>query len=169
MVNVRAAAARTARVAMCALASLTMGASPHPLHTTLAQIGYDMPRRELTVSLRVFTDDFSAAVARHARIRLAAGETPTAVAVYRYVASRFVLTDAEGHSVPLDACGVRRSSEMLFVCLRARGAAPPTGMRLRNALMTEWFDDQVNIVQYVSGSARRTTLFTPGDGAKRLL
>ncbi|MEO7522302.1 MAG: DUF6702 family protein [Gemmatimonas sp.] len=155
-------------IAACAIVTGSADASVHPLHTTLAQLQYDASRRELTVSLRVFTDDFSAAVSRHARARLAAGASPPVAAMYRYVTSRFILTDAAGKPVSLDGCGVRRASELLFICLRASVATPPTGMRLRNALLVEWFDDQVNIVQYVAGSARRTTMFTPGDGAKRL-
>jgi hypothetical protein len=88
--------------------------------------------------------------------------------MYGYVTSRFALTDARGAVVPLAWCGVRRAGEMLFLCLRAAAPAPPTGLRLRNALLVESFDDQVNIVQFVSNTARRTTMFTAGDGTKTL-
>ena len=157
-----------AAAAFCLVAGRPRDASAHPLHTTLAQIQYDAARGTLTVSLRVFTDDFGVAVARHAGVRLPVGESPKVAAMYKYVTSRFTLTDAAGKTMLLESCGVRNAGEMLFVCMRAKVAGPPARLRLRNTLLVESFDDQVNIVQYLSGTTRRTTLFTPGDGPKQL-
>jgi hypothetical protein len=168
VVSVRRALLRAASIATCALASHAAAGAAHPLHTSLAQLAYEPSRRELTVSVRVFADDFGAAVARAARLRPAAGLPVPEAAMYRYVTSRFALTDAAGRAVPLAWCGVRQAGEMLFLCLRAPAPRPPTGLRLRNALLVEAFDDQVNIVQTTFQASRRTTMFTAGDGAKPL-
>ncbi len=54
---------------------------------------------------------------------------------------------------------------------RASVPAIPGGLAtlaVRNAVMSELFEDQVNVVQAVVAGARRSLLFTRGDGAKPL-
>ena len=150
-----------------ALATATPSAAgAHPLHTSFAEVTYDASARTVTVSLRVFADDFSADVAR--RAGAAAGAVPGDDAVYRYVAARFTVVTARGETLPFRPCGTRRVGAQLFVCLRAPAAAPPAGARVRSAILSDVFADQVNIVQASYAGRRRTLLFTPGDGAKAL-
>jgi hypothetical protein len=138
----------------------------HPLHTTLTQLSYDASTRVLNVSVRVFADDFSAAVMPGSR----AGSLviPPDSAMLRYVSGRFALHGAGGGPIPLRWCGMRRDGEALFLCLRATAQPSPAGARMRNALLGELFVDQVNIVQASYGGARRTLLFTSRDGTKVL-
>jgi hypothetical protein len=138
----------------------------HPLHTTLTQLSYDASTRVLDVSVRVFTDDFSAAVMP--RARTAGVVVPPDSAMLRYLSGRFTLLRVGGGPIPLRWCGARRDGEVLFLCLRAVAQPSPLGARMRNALLSEVFADQVNIVQASYGGARRTLLFTPRDGMKEL-
>ena len=137
----------------------------HPLHTTLTQLSYDASTQVLNVSVRVFTDDFSAAVMP--RERSATVVVPPDSAMMRYVSGRFTVVGARG-PVPLRWCGMRHDGEVLFLCLRATAQPSPAGARMRNALLSEVFSDQVNIVQASYGGARRTLLFTPRDEMKAL-
>jgi len=138
----------------------------HPLHTTLTQLSYDASTRVLNVSVRVFADDFSAAVMPRGR----AGDDviPPDSAVLRYLSGRFALQRAGGGAIPLRWCGLRRDGEALFLCLRAIAQPSPAGARLRNALLSEVFADQVNIVRASYGGAQRTLLFTSRDDVKVL-
>jgi hypothetical protein len=138
----------------------------HPLHTTLTQLSYDASARILNVSVRVFADDFSAAVMPGGR----AGSLviPPDSAMLRYVSGRLALQRPGGGPIPLRWCGMRRDGEALVLCLRATTQPSPAGARMRNALLSERFADQVNIVQMSYGGTRRTLLFTPRDGTKAL-
>ena len=138
----------------------------HPLHTTLTQLSYDASTRMLNVSVRVFADDFSAAVMPRANV--GGLVIPPDSAMLRYVSGRFVVQGAGGRAIPLTWCGMRRDGEALFLCLRATAQPSPAGARMRNALLSEMFADQVNIVQASYGGTRRTLLFTPKDGMKTL-
>jgi hypothetical protein len=138
----------------------------HPLHTTLTRLSYDASTRVLSVSVRVFADDFGAAVM--GRAGAAGAAAPPDSAMRRYVAGRFALVSARGTSVPLGWCGMRRDGEALFLCLRAMDQPTPSGARMRNALLAELFADQVNIVQASYGGTTRTMLFTPRDPTKLL-
>jgi hypothetical protein len=141
-------------------------ADAHPLHTTLTELSYDASARVLTATLRVFADDFSAAV-----VGARAGGPvviPPDSAMLRYVTGRFSVTGRGSGRVVMRWCGVRKEGVVLFLCLR--GAAPGSfaGLTMTNGLLTEVFPDQVNIVQASIDGRRRTLLFTPRDGAKPL-
>jgi hypothetical protein len=154
--------------AALALAAPAPAAGAHPLHTSFAEVAYDAATRTVTVSLRVFADDFGADVARRTGAAPGAGGVPADEAVYRYLAARFTVVTARGEALPFRGCGARRAGVQLFVCLRAPAAAPPAGARVRSAILSETFADQVNIVQASLGGRRQTLLFTRGDGAKSL-
>ncbi len=143
-------------------------ASAHPLHTSFAELAYDPATRVVNVSLRVFADDFSADVIRRTGVRGGADGMPPDAAVFRYVVARFSMLTARGQPLTFTWCGVRRVGVQLFICLRAAAPAPPPGARVRSAILSETFTDQVNIVQSSYGGRRQTLLFTPGDGPKLL-
>jgi hypothetical protein len=152
----------------CALSLAARPAAAHPLHTSLAEVAYDAATRSVTVTLRVFADDFSADVVRRTGARPGPGGVPPDDAMLRYVAARFTVVTARGDTLPFRWCGARRTDVQLFLCLRAPAPAPPGGGRVRSAILSETFADQVNIVQVSHGGRRQTLLFTRGDGAKTL-
>ena len=157
--------ATTIALAVLLLPAVRVGLA-HPLHTTLTQLSYDASTRTLSVSVRVFADDFTDAVMERGR---AVGHgAPSDSAALRYVTGRLALQRAGRGPIALRWCGMRRDGEALFLCLRATDQPSPAGARMRNALLSERFADQVNIVQASYGGARRTLLFTPRDGMKPL-
>ena len=141
-------------------------ADAHPLHTTMTELSYDPSARVLTATLRVFADDFSAAV-----VGVRAGGAvviPPDSAMLRYVTGRFSVTGRGTGRVAMRWCGVRREGVVLFICLRGTAPGSLAGATMTNGLLTEVFPDQVNIVQTSVDGRRRTLLFTPRDGAKPL-
>ena len=132
----------------------------HPLHTTLTEVTVDTQRGFMRVMVRVFADD----------IRLATGVGTDGQAAI-YVAASIGFMDAPAHEVPLRSCGTRRRGGLAWFCLEA---SVPTDrlshLSMRDALLCERYPDQVNIAQLVApgGGARRSVLFTRGDGFKPL-
>ena len=162
-------AARAAlTLAVPALVAAPRMAAAHPLHTSYADVTYEPATRTLSVSLRVFADDFSADVTRRTGAPAGGDGVPPVVAIARYLATRFTLVGTRGEARPFRSCGIRRVGAQLFVCLRVDGVDQPAGLRLRNEVLGDVFSDQVNVVQVANGSRRRTLLFSPGDGAKPL-
>ena len=144
----------------------TREAEAHPLHTTLTEVTLDAPRHMVRAVIRVFADDFAtAAAARERRAGRAKGpgQADTGVA---YVLSAFQLSGADGRPLPLRSCGTRRSGDLLWVCVEGAAPVNPTALRLRNAMLCDLFDDEVNIVRATLAGAVRSTLFTRGDGPK---
>jgi hypothetical protein len=148
---------------------LTAGARvahAHPLHTTLAELSYDAKRQTINISLRVFADDFSAAVLG---VPTHDGKVlPADSLMSRYVRERFRISSAAGRTVTLQWCGVRRAAEVLFLCLRASGADGLGGAKVLSTLLRERFEDQVNLVQANYNGRRQMLLFTKRDVARAL-
>ena len=136
----------------------------HPLHTSLAQMTIDARTGAVNVSLRVFVDDFTAAAtdwSKNKRI------LPTAIA-FSYARASFVVRESTGRVVSLESCGEKRVGDLMYVCLVGRISAKNSVSSVVSRVLTEKFDDQVNIVQASYSGRKANLLFTPGDGEKRL-
>lgn len=118
--------------------------------------------------IRVFADDFGTAVSRHARARVLAPGPAWDAAAFAYVASAFTVADRLGRTLALRSCGIRRTGEVMWVCVETASAGGIAPLTVRNAVLTDLFDDQVNVVQATVAGGRRSVLFTRGDRAKRL-
>lgn len=139
----------------------------HPLHTTLTEMTVDQTKHTLRAVVRVFADDIGLALANRA-----GRKGPTVVVsdadAAAYVLSELTVGDQSLRPVALHPCGVKRSGDLLWVCLET-GPMDPRTARVRNNVLCELFSDQVNIVQVSGGGASRSILFTRGDGPKAVL
>lgn len=145
-----------------ALGAIVRRADAHPLHTTLAEVSAS-PSGGVQIVLRVFVDDFSAAVRQAAPPRTPI-VTPADSAAARYLGETLVLTDGAGRHVALGVVGMRRTDDLLWITLEAPTLRSTAGARLANRVLFERWDDQVNIVQTGLGGRRQTLLFTKRDG-----
>lgn len=130
----------------------------HEIHSTLTVAKIERGAVELRI--RTFADDFSASVAAfHGRVApadssVAAGE------IDRYVRAHVRLVDRDGRLVRLESCGVERVREVYLLCYRAERLPRGSALRLTQAMLTEMHTDQVNVVQFVTASGKRSTLLT---------
>jgi len=132
----------------------------HPIHSTLTEVTYDPKAGRVEVVLRVFADDFGTAVAR----AHAGQTTPMA----RYIGSKLQIQDRRGQAIPLRWVDARRTEEVIWI--RMQGAAPAglRGATIRNELVFDLFDDQVNILKARYRGGQQTLLFTRAARVKRL-
>jgi hypothetical protein len=119
----------------------------HPIHTTVLHLQWNARSAILEGTLRIFEDDLRAAAA-DARLSASA-----------YVLRSVGLT-AAGRVVPLEVCGERRTGDAVLVCLRGSMEAA-RDVRVRNDLLLERYEDQVNIVR-ILGDRPVTVLMTHG-------
>lgn len=157
--------------AVCLVLALLAGtAAPveaHPLHTTVTEITSDPARRVVRAVIRVFADDFGKALGRPDR---GASSAPVAEqAALAYLQRAFVLTGRNGRVMPLRSCGTRRTADLLWLCVEADSPTGLAGTRVRNAVLCELYDDQVNIVRTTAGGTASNLLFTRNATAKPLL
>ena len=143
-------------------------AMAHPVHMTLTEVRHAGPEGKLEIKVKVFTDDFSTAAARYTKSHLDSGKVIDRRRGFVYLISRLRLANRNS-TIPLTPCGVTVSGDALIFCLHGINTGSSTGLRVSNTLMTELFDDQVNVVQAVAGKRRMSRMFVRGDGWKSVL
>ena len=127
------------------------------MHTSVAELIEDAPARTVTVRIRLFADDFSAAAGM-----------PADSAAEGYVRGNFTLADRSGGAVPLRWDGMSREGDVVVVRLSAAVPGGLAGARVGNTLLCERFEDQINIVRATYGGRSVSLLFTRGDRPKML-
>lgn len=131
-------------------------APAHEIHSTLTVARVTSGALELRV--RVFADDLSRVVALSAGRAVPMDSSVRAPELARYVAEHLSAFGPSGQRVMLEPCGMERVREVYLLCYRTAGSRPVVS--LRNSMLTDLHDDQVNVVQVIAGAARRSHLLT---------
>ena len=153
------------------LATLLIGGLPetlsaHPIHTTLTEITRSADG-SVSIRIRTFADDFSAAVARFVKRTQRKDHVVPDVDAGRYTISGLQLLDSNGVAIPLSFVTQERTGDVVWLVLRGV-AKRLTGASVRNTMLFEIHSDQVNIVKASYDRTSFTTLFSKGDRTKRL-
>jgi hypothetical protein len=168
MVNRRLLAAALL-VAMLGLPAATRPAEAHPLHSTITELVLDPAHGTVRATVRVFADDLRSAVLRTTRGRSLAPEGPAwDAAAFAYAASVVSIRTARGRAVALRPCGARRTADLMWLCLEGELPRDAGALQVRNAMLCELYEDQVNVVQSTMEGTRRTLLFVRDDRFKAL-
>jgi hypothetical protein len=162
------AAALSLVAALIGVAVAPGALAAHPLHSTITEITQDRAKGVVRATIRVFADDFGTAVGRSAKGRATPAGPDWDAAVAAYLATSFGLQDAQGRSVSVRSCGVKRIADLLWLCVEGATTQPLETLRVRNAILCDLFDDQVNVVQGTTTTGRRSLLFVRGDPYKSM-
>jgi len=148
-----------ALLAAALLASI--GIEAHPMHTAVAEISYDAASSTATIHIRVFADDFAAALSQDRT-------TPSDSAMSRYVRGAFALANRSGRPLPIRWVGAAREGDVVVLHLRVTVPGGLAKGKVLSAILSDRFEDQVNIVRASYDGRVTTLLFTRGDPAKAL-
>lgn len=126
----------------------------HPVHSSSAEIVVPTGSAAATILLRAFADDFPAG-------------TDSAAAA-RYLAERFriVLRDGRRASIRLDR--LRVDGPVVIATLTALVPGGLEGARVWHGVLTERFDDQINLVLARYGGRAIRLVFTSDDSDQPL-
>lgn len=138
------------------------GLRAHPMHTAVAEVVQQDPRGATTVEVRVFADDF------HAAVPLPMDPTAADSGMARYLRGTFALTDRAGRPVRLFWVGAERTGDVIRLRLRGEVPGGLAGAKVTSLVLCERFEDQVNVVRAVYGGLTETLLFSRGEWAKAL-
>ena len=146
---------RTLRVALLAALLLSPGlGTAHPLRLSLCQIEYSSQAATLTVSLRLFLTDVNEALVfdPYSRaLRFAeADESENAESLLLAYLGEFFSLEANGDPVPVSiqnkVLGGAGEDTTLSIGFSRPLAAPLRSLTIKNAVFTDLFFDQTNIV-----------------------
>jgi hypothetical protein len=149
------------------LATAARPASAHKYYTSLAQVEYNAESRSVEVSLRVFADDLELALSRRAgrpvRLERTEGADQLALA---YLREKFVLKNRAGEAKALKMVGMEVQREAAWLYFEVEMQEGLGGASLRDHVLFDLFDEQVNVVDFRWPDGRSELVFARGDGER---
>lgn len=146
--------------------------SSHPVHFTTTWINHDPARQTVSITIEVYGEEFAWAVGEHAKRavtleRLAAGKNAQDInAVMAYVNEKFELKDGDGHGVTLEWQKLVKHEDMFRLHLKGKMPMGLAGATLRNLLLCETDEDQINTVFTEYQGRKIEAKFADKDGFK---
>ncbi|MGE0813156.1 MAG: DUF6702 family protein [Vicinamibacterales bacterium] len=139
--------------------------SAHKFYMSLTVVDHNAAERTLECTLRLFADDLEAAVAREGPA-LKHGQPGFDQAVFAYVRRTLQLKRADGTPVALSWVGLENKVDVTWVYVEGRDVSSTAGLSARDALFTELFPEQVNMLHLNDARGRRALDFRAADGFK---
>ena len=144
-------------------------AAAHKFYTSLAQVEYNAETKTVEVSLRVFADDFELALTRRAgrAVKLDGTQDADQLAL-EYLREKFVLKNRAGETKPLRFVGAEVQNQVAWLYFEAEMPEGLAGARLRDEVLFELFEKQVNVVDFKWTGGRSDLVFARGDGEREV-
>jgi hypothetical protein len=156
---------------LAALAALLLlfplgGAAPalHAYHATITELRYNPAKKQLELSVKVFTDDFEKAISQGqpAHVNLTdAGPRPLALST-AYIQRTLQVSTPAGAPLPLQVLGMQAEKDGYWFYCKVPLPGPLPAVKLRQAMMLDVFGDEANIVNIEAGDKRQSALFRAG-------
>ncbi|GAB3302365.1 hypothetical protein GCM10027511_16200 [Hymenobacter humi] len=142
------------------------GAAPalHAYHSSLTELRYNAAKKQLELSVKVFTDDFETALSQGqpAHVSLdAAGPRPLALTT-AYLQRTLKFSTAAGAPLPLQVLGLQAEKDGYWLYCKVPLPGPTPSVQMRHALLLDVFGDQMNIVNIEAGDKKQSVLFRAG-------
>ena len=126
----------------------------HKFYVSLSEVRYNTETERFEVSMRIFPDDLDRALLARSGIttQLATElEHKSADSLLMvYLLDDFSI-EVNGETLELSYLGNETESDAIWCYLESTRVAAPETITIRNVLLTEYFPDQVNIIQVYHG------------------
>jgi hypothetical protein len=132
------------------IALTSLAWSSHEFYVSLTEIRYNTESARLEISIRMFPDDLDRAILHtygiptHLATELEDPEDDTLL--IRYLQQHFSIR-CEGDPVVLNYLGKEPEADAVWCYLESDPLEKPEMLEVRNTLLTDEFEDQVNIIQ----------------------
>ncbi|HEY0385483.1 MAG TPA: DUF6702 family protein [Pyrinomonadaceae bacterium] len=155
-------------LAVCA-AFLPRAAAAHTFHTSLMSMEYNRQEQALEITLQVFSHDLEAILSRRSGKSVRLDKTPDAARlVFAYLQDAVNLRNNAGEMKSLEWVGMEMQADSVWLYVESKMPGGLTGAQLRNRVLFDMFEDQVNLVHLKDEARKSDLVFKPGDGFKPL-
>jgi hypothetical protein len=159
----------TALLLGCATSRATPAhaAAAHKFYTSLARVEYNAAEKSVEVTLRVFADDLELALKRRAGrdVRLDRAKDADRL-VLAYLRDTFEIKNRDGEVKALRWVGMELRAGIAWLYVEAEMPEGLSGARLRDQVLFELFEQQVNTVSVRYPGASADLVFARGDGER---
>jgi hypothetical protein len=143
-------------------------ASAHKYHTSVTRLEYNAEERSVEITIQTFTDDLEAILSKRAgrTVRLDGGKEAGRL-VLDYLRSAFELR-LSNENRELQWIGMEMKGGTAWLYVLAKLPEGLSKASLRNALLFDLFEDQVNIVNVLNKGKKSSLVFRRGDNLQEI-
>ncbi|MFD2936091.1 DUF6702 family protein [Spirosoma flavum] len=139
---------------------LSASRSAHDFHASVTQMQYDPKERTFEISIRIFTDDFEKALAEASKSKVNLNATgKNDPLIEKYIQSHFGYVNAQKQAKPIKYVGYEVETDAHWIYLEMPYIEPFRGGSLKQNVLMELFDDQVNMVNVQYQGQKKTFVF----------
>ena len=143
----------------------------HEFYVSLTEIRYNTQNENFEISIRVFPDDLDRALLERTGIHTQLGtelEHREADSLLRvYLLEDFTM-QVNGEELILNYLGKEPESDAIWCYLESSKIRTPENITVHNSILTEFFPDQVNIIQVYQGKWNRGMLLNRNESSGSL-
>ncbi len=145
------------------VAGCLMGSRPltlHDFHASVTQMQYNPKEKSFEISMRIFTDDFEKALsaASGSKVKLDANDKNDPL-IEKYILSHFTYVNPQKQPKPVKYVGHEIEADANWLYLEMPYTEPFRGGLLKQNVLMELFDDQVNMVNIQYQGQKKTFVF----------
>lgn len=135
----------------------------HDFHTSLTQMQFDSKTQTVEISIRMFTDDLETALTREnggKPVQFGSQTKPDQL-LERYVRRHFVMADAQRKPRPYTYIGYEQEADAhwVYIEMPASGADTFKNIVIKQDILMDLFNDQVNLVNIQYNQQKKTVVF----------
>jgi len=142
------------------------GARParHAYHSTLTELRYNPAKKQLELSVKVFTDDFERALSQGQpkTVSLTEPGPRPLVLADAYFQRTLQISTVTGARLPLQVLGMQAEADGYWFYCKVALPGPVAGIKLRQAVLIDAFSDEMNIVNVEANGQKQSALFRAG-------
>lgn len=146
-------------------------AAAHEYHASIADVRYNPRTQSLEVAVKVFMDDLEDALSKRNKTTVVYSHTSEQVKKYLtdYLSSNLVLEVEKGKPLKQKYVGSEEDADVVWMYLEMPVQQTSLSqLYVKNALLTELFSDQMNIVNINYKGKTESVLLQRGDTQKKV-
>ncbi|MBO3273277.1 DUF6702 family protein [Hymenobacter defluvii] len=147
-------------------------AQAHTYHASIMDVHYNPQKKQLEVAVKVFTDDLEKALSVGQPKPVSVLEDPKpqlATLTSALLRRALVFGTKPGEILPWRYVGMERDHDAHWLYLAVPLSSAPPALYLRNHLLLDTFDDQMNIVNVEANGKKQSALFRGGEDVRKLV
>ena|SRR5215203_1116485 len=153
------------------LISLLPAADLHPLHVTVTEINYDEKDKALEIMMRIFADDLETTLRKAQNVPDLDVTNPKPMSLDEmmrsYLSTNFAIS-LDGKSQTVNYIGNERDGAAFIFYIEVPKVRKWSKISVTNAVLTEVFDDQSNLVHVTVGEEVKSLRLNKSNPSQEL-
>jgi hypothetical protein len=154
---------------LCVALAPSCAAAAHTFHTSLMSMEYNHSEQTVEITIQVFSHDMENILTKRSGKSVRLDKTPDAAALaFAYLQEAVNLRNNSGETKSLQWVGMEIQADSVWLYVESKMPEGLTGAQLRNRILFDLLEDQVNLVHLKDEARKSDLVFKPGDGFKSL-